>query len=180
MKVPSCAFCLHHPGHPPLSRLGAGSNWTRAPLDPNRRQCFAFEPTSEVASSRRNSASSCIIWYCSITCWRMKPSCWLVSSATVFAIASMTSSASAVSTLSEPACPIPQSWSQEPLHVGGRSELLPGGETVARSAPGAYAAARSCFSVSAADTFTSVHRFKGSIAQDPRRWPSPTVQPSHP
>ena len=23
---------------------------------------------------------------CSITCWRMKPSCWLVSSATVFAI----------------------------------------------------------------------------------------------
>ena len=27
-----------------------------------------------------------------ITCWRMTPSCWLVSSATVFAIASMTSS----------------------------------------------------------------------------------------
>ena len=44
---------------------------------------------------------------CSITCWRMTPSCWLVSSATVFAIASMTSSASPVSTLSEPACPIP-------------------------------------------------------------------------
>jgi hypothetical protein len=35
--------------------------------------------------------------------WRMTPSCWLVSSATVFAIASMTSSASAVSTLSKPA-----------------------------------------------------------------------------
>ena len=31
--------------------------------------------------------------------------------------------------------------------------------------PGAHAAARSCFSVSAADTFTSVHRFKGSIPQ---------------
>ena len=31
------------------------------------------------------------------------PSCWLVSSATVFAIASMTSSASALSTLSDPA-----------------------------------------------------------------------------
>ena len=31
--------------------------------------------------------------------------------------------------------------------------------------PGAHAAARSCFNVSAADTFTSVHRFKGSIAQ---------------
>ena len=29
----------------------------RAPLDPNRRQCLALEPTSEVASSRRNSAS---------------------------------------------------------------------------------------------------------------------------
>ena len=38
-------------------------------------------------------------------------------------------------------------------------------ETVARSAPGAHAAARSCFSVSAADTFTSVHWFKGSIPQ---------------
>ena len=54
-------------------------------------------------SSRRNSASYCIICRikCSITCWRMTPSCWLVSSATVFAIASMTSSASAVSSLSE-------------------------------------------------------------------------------
>ncbi len=49
----------------------------------------------------------------------MTPSCWLVSSATVFAVASMTSPASAVSTLSESACPIPQSWSQEPVHVGG-------------------------------------------------------------
>ena len=41
----------------------------------------------------------------------------------------------------------------------------PAGETVSRSAPGAHAAARSCFSVSAADTFTSVQRFKGSISQ---------------
>ena len=48
----------------------------------------------------------------------MSPFCWLASSATVFAIASMTSSASSVSTLSEPACPIPQLWSQEPVHVG--------------------------------------------------------------
>ena len=45
---------------------------------------------------------------------------------TVFAIASMTSSASAVSTLPEPACPIPQSWSQEPVHVGGWRSELPG------------------------------------------------------
>jgi hypothetical protein len=36
-------------------------------------------------------------------CCRIMPSCWLVSSAAVFAIASMTSSASPVSTLSEPA-----------------------------------------------------------------------------
>ena len=50
----------------------------------------------------------------------------LVSSATVFAIASMTSSASSVSTLSEPACPIPQSWSQEPVHVGGGGRNTPG------------------------------------------------------
>ena len=92
--------------------------------------------------------------------------CWLVSSATVFAIASITSSASPVSTLPEPACPIPQSWSQEPVHVGGGCRNYSrAGETVARSAPGAHAAARSCFSVSAADTFTSVHRFKGSIPQ---------------
>jgi hypothetical protein len=28
----------------------------------NRRQCFALEPTAEVVSSRRNSASYCIIW----------------------------------------------------------------------------------------------------------------------
>jgi hypothetical protein len=40
----------------------------------------------------------------------------------------------------------------------------PADETVARSTE-AHAAARSCFSVSAADTFTSVHRFKGSIPQ---------------
>ena len=58
----------------------------------------------------------------------------LVSSATVFAIASMTSSASSVSTLSEPACPIPQSWSQEPVHVGGGGRNYSrAGETVARS-----------------------------------------------
>ena len=68
--------------------------------------------------------------------------------------------------LSEPACPIPQSWSQEPVHVGGGGRNYSrADETVARSAPGAHAAARSCFSVSAADTFTSVHRFKGSIPQ---------------
>ena len=33
--------------------------------------------------------------------------------------------------------------------------------------PGAHAAARSCFSVSAADTFTSVHRFKVRSLNDP-------------
>ena len=59
--------------------------------------------------------------------WRMSPFCWLASSATVFAIASMTSSASAVSTLSEPACPIPQSRSQEPVHVGAEVGITPGG-----------------------------------------------------
>ena len=42
---------------PGLSSVGVGSNWTRAQVDPNRRQCFALEPTAEVASSRRNSAS---------------------------------------------------------------------------------------------------------------------------
>jgi hypothetical protein len=30
--------------------MGVGSNWRRAPLDPNRRQCFALEPTAEVAA----------------------------------------------------------------------------------------------------------------------------------
>ena len=44
----------------------------------------------------------------------MTPSCWLVSSATVFAIASITSSASSVSTLSDAACP-----------SGGGVELVP-------------------------------------------------------
>ena len=72
---------------------------------------------------------------------------------------------SVVSALSEPACPIPQSWSQEPVHVGGGGRNYSrADETVARSTE-AHAAARSCFSVSAADTFTSVHRFKGSIPQ---------------
>ena len=182
----------------------------------------------------------------------MTPSCWLVSSATVFAVASMTS-ASAVSTLSEPTCPIPQSWSQEPVHVGvevgitpwrmkrwrdrprhtlprdpvsaclpptplhrciglrvrslndphdarlrpfNRHTLEPAAASGANSThpspsarqfrlllnrlvtselrrvfcdlyrpAAALFSARSCFSVSAADTFTSVHRFKGSIPQ---------------
>ena len=85
---------------------------------------------------------------------------------TVFAIASMTSSASAVSTLPEPACPIPQSWSQEPVHVGGLEVgITRAGETVARSTLAHTLQRRSCFSVFAADTFTSVHRFKGSIPQ---------------
>ena len=72
-------------------------------------------------------------------------------------IGSMTSSASSVSTLSEPACPIPCGpkglfmWGVE-VGITPRAD-----ETVARSAPGAHPAARSCFSVSAADTFTSVH-----------------------
>jgi hypothetical protein len=41
--------------------MGEGSNWTRAPVT-RSRQCFALEPTAEVASSRRNSASmsSCV------------------------------------------------------------------------------------------------------------------------
>ena len=34
--------------------------------------------------------------------------------------------ASSVSTLSEPACPIPQSWSQEPVHVGVEVGITPG------------------------------------------------------
>ena len=37
-----------------------------APLEPNRRQCFALEPAAGVASSRRNSASYYII--CRINC----------------------------------------------------------------------------------------------------------------
>ena len=52
---------------------------------------------------------------CSITCWRMTPSCWLVSSATVFAIASYDSHACL-------SCPKAGGWG-----------LLPAGETVARS-----------------------------------------------
>ena len=36
--------------------MGVGSNCPRAPVDPNAPQCFALEPTAEVASSRRNSA----------------------------------------------------------------------------------------------------------------------------
>ena len=75
-----------------------------------------------------------------MSCWRITPPCWLVISATVFAIASMTSSASAVSTLSEPACPIPcgpkslsirgvgisprrvKRWHDRPRHTLQRSE----------------------------------------------------------
>ena len=51
------AFISHHQGHPPLSNVGVGSNWTHAQVDPNRPQCFVLEPTAEVTSSRRNSAS---------------------------------------------------------------------------------------------------------------------------
>ena len=59
--MPGCRASLsnlnHHRCRPPLSTLGVGSNWSRAPVDPNRRQCIALELTAEVASSRRNSAS---------------------------------------------------------------------------------------------------------------------------
>jgi hypothetical protein len=48
---------LRHRGHPPLSSVGRGSNWSRVPVDPSRRQCFTLELTTEVASSRRNSPS---------------------------------------------------------------------------------------------------------------------------
>ena len=112
---------------PGLSSMG----WGQIGPVSSRRQppsVLALEPTAEVASSRRNSPSWCVICRikCSITCCRMTPSCWLVSSATVFAIASMTSSASAVSTLPEPACPIP--CGRKSLSMWGwRSELLPGG-----------------------------------------------------
>jgi hypothetical protein len=36
--------------------MGVGSNWPRAPVDPNRRQCIALELTAEVASSRDRDA----------------------------------------------------------------------------------------------------------------------------
>ena len=159
---------MYHQGHPPCPGWGRGRI---GPVLHSIRTDVSALPSSRLRRSplhgetRRRSALSAAS-NAQITCCRMTPSCRLVSSATVFAIASITSSASAVSTLSEPACPIPQSWSQEPVHVGGGGRNYSrAGETVARSAPGAHAAARSCFSVSAADTFTSVHRFKGSIPQ---------------
>ena len=61
-----------------------------------------------------------------------EPTCWLVSSATVFATASITSSASAVSTLSEPACPIPCGPKSLSRGGGGRNYSR-ADETVARS-----------------------------------------------
>jgi hypothetical protein len=51
-----------HKKTPGLSSMGAGSNWSPS-LDPNRRQCFTLEPTAEVASSRRNSASYVVLHY---------------------------------------------------------------------------------------------------------------------
>ena len=53
----------------------------------------------------------------------------------------------------------------------------PAGETVARST---WRTRCRAISVSAADTFTSVHRFKGSIPQGSSRCSPWTVQPSHP
>ena len=48
-----------------MSSMGVGVElaWSSRP---NRRQCFALEPTTEVTSSRRNSPSYCII--CRINC----------------------------------------------------------------------------------------------------------------
>jgi hypothetical protein len=73
------------PMPPGLSSIGVGSNWSGTPLDPNRRQCLALEPTAEVASLRRNSRRRTAI-NCSISSSRIVLSCWLVISATVFAI----------------------------------------------------------------------------------------------
>ena len=76
------------------------SNWSFATVDPNRRQCFALELTAEVASS--TTKFSVVVHYlrrinCSTTCCRMTPGCWLVSSAAVIAIASITLSTSTLS-----------------------------------------------------------------------------------
>ena len=118
---------LHGRMTPRPVQHGGGVELARAPVDPKRGQCFALELTAEVTSSRRNSASWCIICRtkCSITCCRIMPSCWA-----------------------------------ELLRSGRVKRWL-------RSAPGAHAAARSCFSVSAADTFTSVHRLRVRSLNDP-------------
>jgi len=48
---------LHAQRPPGLSSMGVGSNETRAPVEPNGRQCFTLELTAEVAFSWRNSPS---------------------------------------------------------------------------------------------------------------------------
>ena len=127
------------------------SSWGRVKI----ARCQSARPSfSKPDASRRDPLSQCRAWRrsricsvfspelnfvvlisrinCSIRCWRIVPSWREVSSATVFAIASITSSASSVSTLSSPlvlflvvprACPC----------GGWRSELLRADETVARS-----------------------------------------------
>jgi hypothetical protein len=62
MKVPSCAFC-----HLPLARPNGvrpvqhtrGSNWTRAPLDPNRRQDGCNGLRTRSLKPRRVAVSKC-------------------------------------------------------------------------------------------------------------------------
>ena len=59
--------------------MGGGSNCPCAPLDPNRRQCLALEPTAEVDffTTKLGVVVHNLAHQLSITCWRMTPSCWL-------------------------------------------------------------------------------------------------------
>jgi hypothetical protein len=62
-------FCT--PNHPPACPAWGGVELARCPVVANRRQCFTLELTTEVASSRRNSPSYCII--CRINCSTIRP-----------------------------------------------------------------------------------------------------------
>ena len=50
---------------PGLSSIPAGRIDPGAPIDSNRPQCFALEPTAEVTSSRRNSPSNLVHFHAS-------------------------------------------------------------------------------------------------------------------
>ena len=107
--------------------MAGGRIGPSAPVDPNAPSVLRVR--ADCGGRLFTAKLGVVVHYrrikCSITCWRMMPSCWLVSSATVFAIALITSSASSVSTLSEPACPIP-CGPQEPVHVGVEVGITPG------------------------------------------------------
>jgi hypothetical protein len=69
--------------------MGVGSKWSRAPLDPN---LLVLRVRADCGGPPFTAKLRVVVHYLPhqlLDHFRMTPSCWLVSSATVFAIASM-------------------------------------------------------------------------------------------